>query len=280
VRAWLRRGIVAIAVGLVVVVSLFFVLIHPRKPLATVLLYHSVTDDDSGLEPSIEVDDFRDQMAFLRARGYETVFLKTVIERYLSEGAVPSNWVVLTFDGAYREFYDNAYPILKRHGLKATLFVVVSDVGSEASMSWDELRRVSASGLVEIGSHSYSHVPDECLAPAQEWEEKAVSKALLEEKLGIRVATYAYPYGEFSEEAKRVLRELGYQGAVGTVYRRDEFPRDDVFNIRRVFVSEYSDFPLVFRFMLSGYYVPTRALLLRLLNIKTPRDLECGEVTR
>jgi hypothetical protein len=59
------------------------------------------------------------------------------------------------------------------------------------------------------------------------------------------------------------------------VYRWGEFADDDVFNLRRVYVSKVSAMPGMFRFMLSGYYVPTRALLLRALNVKAPRDAAC-----
>ncbi len=98
---------------------------------------------------------------------------------------------------------------------------------------------------------------------------------MLEAHLGIEIVSYAYPYGAFSERAKRLLQQEGYRGAVGTVYRWGEVEDDDAFNVRRVYVSEYSRFPPMFRFMLSGYYVPTRALILRVLNVKTPRNIGC-----
>lgn len=79
--------------------------------------------------------------------------------------------------------------------------------------------------------------------------------------------------GRTPSERHGLLQALGYRGAVGTVYRRNEFKTDDVFNLRRVYVSQYSAMPLMFRFMLSGYYGPTRALILRGLNIKVPRDV-------
>jgi hypothetical protein len=66
---------------------------------------------------------------------------------------------------------------------------------------------------------------------------------------------------------------LGYRGAVGTVDRRGEFKTHDVFNLRRVYVSHVSALLLMSRFMLAGYYVPTRGLILRALTIKVPRDV-------
>jgi len=273
-----RVLIVATALGLTIVAGVFVVLIHPRKSVATILMYHSVTDGDDEPDPSIGRRLFSRQMAFLSTHGYETVFVKTIVNRRESAQPIPSRWVALAFDGGYEDFYRNVYPVLKRYGLRATLFVIVAAVETEGGVTWVQLREMSRSGLVEIGSHSYRHVADACLSAAQARAEEARAKAVLEDQLGVPVLTYAYPYGAFSERAARMLRELGYRGAAGTVYRRNEFETDDVFNLRRVYVSKYSAIPLMFRFMLSGYYVPTRELILRVLNIKAPRDVDCEGV--
>ena len=272
-----KRAAVAIALGLVIVVAAVAGVIHATKPRATVLMYHSVAEDGaSGTgAPSIGTTAFRRQMNFVATHGYETVFVRDIIARYEAKAPVPAHWLTLTFDGGYGDFYTNAYPVLRDQGLKATLFVIVADVGAEGGLSWDQLREVSASGLVEIGSHSWDHVADECLSPDEARREKARSKTVLETQLGVPVTSYAYPYGAFSERARRLLQETGYRGAAGTVYRSGEFAHDDVFNLRRVYVSESSRFPLMFPFMLSGYYVPARALILRALNVKTPREIGC-----
>jgi len=178
----------------------------------------------------------------------------------------------LTFDDGYDDFYQNVYPVLKKYRFKATCFVTTSSIGSKGKMVWDQLREMTKSGLVEIGSHSCNHIPHEALSTQQAFNEKAMSKDILEKNLGIRILVYSYPFGAFCEEAKKMLQEIGYKGAVGIVYRRDEFKNKDVYNLRRIYVSKISEYPFMFRFMLSGYYVPTRALLLRLLNIKAPRE--------
>jgi peptidoglycan/xylan/chitin deacetylase (PgdA/CDA1 family) len=269
---------VATALGFAVVVA---ALIHSGKPRATVLMYHAVVEEGDGAAgvPSIGRTLFERQMDFIATRGYETVFVKDVVARYEASGPVPAQWLVLTFDGGYPDFYAIVYPVLRRHRFKATLFVIAADVGVEGGLSWEQLREVSARGLVEIGSHSYDHVADECLSLDDAREEKARSKAVLETHLGTRILSYAYPYGAYSERAKRLLQETGYRGAVGTVYRWGEFADDDVFNVRRVHVSEYSRFPPMFRLMLSGYYVPTRSLVLRALNIEAPREIGCPRAT-
>jgi peptidoglycan/xylan/chitin deacetylase (PgdA/CDA1 family) len=269
--------LVATALGFVIAAAALASVIHSGKPRATVLMYHAVAEDGDNATgvPSIEPARFQRQMDFVATHGYETVFVKDVVARYETQARVPADWVALTFDGGYPDFYTNVYPVLRQHRLKATLFVIVADVGVEGGLTWDQLREMSASGLVEIGSHSWDHAADQCLSPQEARREKRASRSVLETKLGVLVVSYAYPYGAFSERARRLLKEEGYRGAVGTVYRWGEFDDDDAFNVRRVYVSGYSRFPLMFRFMLSGYYVPTRSLILRVLNIKTPRNIGC-----
>src|SRR6266852_8118136 len=235
-----RRIMVATALGFVIVAVVVAALIHSGKPRASVLMYHAVVEEGDGAAgvPSIGRTLFERQMDFIATRGYETVFVKDVVARYEANAPVPVHWLALTFDGEYPDFYTNVYPILRRHRLKATLFVIVADLGVEGGLGWDQLREVSASGLVEIGSHSYDHAADECLSLAEAREEKERSKVVLEANLGIKIVSYAYPYGAFSERAKRLLQQEGYRGAVGTVYRWGEVEDDDAFNVRRVYVSE------------------------------------------
>ena len=276
-RARTKRGLAVVLLGLMILTVSLVVLIHSHRPRATVLMYHAVVeDDDDATEPSIGKTLFGPQMEFVAAHGYQTVFVRDVVARLEAKTPVPSRWLALTFDGGFADFYTSAYPVLRRHGLKATLFVIVDAVGAPGGLSWDRLRELHASGLVEIGSHSWDHVADECLSTDDARKEKARSKSVLESHLGVPILTYAYPYGAFSERAKRLLREEGYRGAAGTVYRWGEFADDDVFNLRRVYVSRSSRFPLMFGFMLSGYYVPTRSLVLRVLNVRTPREIGCA----
>jgi peptidoglycan/xylan/chitin deacetylase (PgdA/CDA1 family) len=273
---WTRRVAAGLALGVAMAAMGAFALVHGRRPAATVLLYHSVTDQATW-EPSIPRALFERQMAFIASHGYETVFVRDVVARYETKTPVPSRWLALTFDGGYPDFYATVYPVLRHLALKATLYVIVADVGRPYALTWDQLREMSASGLVTIESHSWDHAADECLSPEEARREKALSKSVLEANLSAPVVTYAYPYGAFTARAKRLLQEEGYRGAVGTVYRRGEFDDgdDDVFNLRRVYVSGVSRLPLMFRFMLSGYYVPARSLLLRVLDIRTPRDIGC-----
>jgi peptidoglycan/xylan/chitin deacetylase (PgdA/CDA1 family) len=249
--------------------------VEPHRPIAKILLYHSMTDGSRHSGPDIGVDLFKRQLEYLRRHGYETVFVKTIIRRHNDHLRVPSRWVALTFDGGYDDFYTRVYPLLKEYRFRATVFRVVSSIGAEGNLTWDQLLEMEGSGLVEIGSHSMEHLPATCISAEEAEKETALSKVLLDAKLKNPVVSYAYPYGAVDARAEALVKKTGYEGAVGIVYRLGEFKLGDVYNLRRIYVGEYSRMPLMFRFMLSGYYVAARGLILRILSIKAPRDVDC-----
>jgi peptidoglycan/xylan/chitin deacetylase (PgdA/CDA1 family) len=254
----------------------FFVLIYPRKTIAPILLYHSISGPGGNAgAPAISKDILARQLEYLKKNGYEPVYLDTVIRTFKNKKKVPANWVVLTFDDGSSDFYTVAYPLLKQYGFKATLFISSGLVGvSDGYVTWDQLRAISADGLVEIGSHSLLHSPLTCLTLEEARKRIEISKLFLEQNLGTEIKVFAYPYGALTCDIREIVEKSGYEGAVGTVYPRGQFRRWDVFNLRRVYVSRASRYLLVFKFMLSGYYVPVRSLALRMFNIHTPRDAE------
>lgn len=268
VRNFIFVGIVLF----VIMLTSFLVFIHPYQPYAKILLYHSVSDqNDNRDSTAISIDLFKRQMDYLSKHNYQPVFLDTIIQRYEEGKKVPAKWVVITFDAWYDDFYHNVYPILKRYNFKATLFVITSSI-EEGGVAWEQLRQMKDSGLVEIGSHSHEHLSAFCSSLSEVNNDIVKSKAVLEKKLRVKSLVYAYPYGALNGQVRELVERAGYKGAVGITYRRGEFKLNDIYNLRRIYVSGDSRFPLVFRFMLSGYYVPIRGLALRLLNIKAPRD--------
>jgi peptidoglycan/xylan/chitin deacetylase (PgdA/CDA1 family) len=214
-------------------------------------------------------------MEYLKRNGYEPVYLDTLIETFKSKKSVPANWIVLTFDDGFKDFYTNVYPVLKRYGFQATLFVAPGVIGKfDNYLSWEELQIISTEGLVEIGSHALMHSPLTCLNVEEARRRILASKSLLEKNLGKKIHVFAYPYGALNSDIRKIVEESGYEGAAGTVYPRGQFKIRDIYNLRRVYVSDVSKYPWVFKFMLSGYYVPVRGFALRMFNISVPRDVK------
>jgi peptidoglycan/xylan/chitin deacetylase (PgdA/CDA1 family) len=191
-----------------------------RLPGLSVLAYHSI--DDSGSYMSIRPQMFREQMEWLRDRGYRAVSMRQCFEPGAARGE-PA--VVLTFDDGLANFAEAAWPVLREMGFSATSYVPTAFIGTEAAwypeyglprmpcMGWDALRAVRGEGA-DVQSHGHSHRDLERLSPDERREELRRSRAVLEEGLGEPVEHLAYPYGGTSAEVRRDVQAAGYRSAV------------------------------------------------------------------
>jgi len=71
-----------------------------------------------------------------------------------------TNSCLLTFDDGYADNFYYAFPILKRFKIKATIFINTSYIGSDPDyLTWDQIKQMYASGLVDFELHSDRHMP-------------------------------------------------------------------------------------------------------------------------
>src|SRR5262249_30978215 len=150
-------------------------------------------------------DRFAQQLRYLRDSGFRTVSLGEWRRAKDTWTPLPGRCVMLTFDDGFRDFASNAWPLLRRYGFDATLFVPTAYVGSanvwHASygespplLTWDQLRTIRGEGVV-IGSHSVTHPMMTALTPNEIVREAARSRTTLERELGAPVTSLAYPHG-------------------------------------------------------------------------------------
>ena len=99
-----------------------------RNPVAQILVYHRVNDEDDPIFPGVPTKIFAQQMEYL-AEHYSVCALTELVQR-LECGDLPANAVTITFDDGYRDNYTKAFPILKRLGLPATIFLVTDAIGT------------------------------------------------------------------------------------------------------------------------------------------------------
>jgi peptidoglycan/xylan/chitin deacetylase (PgdA/CDA1 family) len=92
-----------------------------------VLMYHRVAEAEESpyLHPgliSCRPAEFVSQMEYI-ARRHRPISIDDLLQMRSQQATLPPNAVMLTFDDAYRDFGHHAWPVLKRLGLPATLFV-------------------------------------------------------------------------------------------------------------------------------------------------------------
>ncbi len=197
---------------------------------------------------------FDRQMKYLKDNGYHVITARQLFEFLAYQEAIPKRSVVLTIDDGYRSAYDVAYPILKKYGFTATIFVYTNFVGvSSSAVTWDQLREMKENGF-EIGSHTISHCDLTKPLEGENFQayrkrigkELIRSKAIIDQKLHQDTAFLAYPFGRHNETVRRLAQRAGYQFAVTvtpgenpffadsfTLNRRQVLSRDD-----NVFISK------------------------------------------
>ncbi len=155
-----RRTRVTVLLVILAAGVLAWVLYMRPRYVLPILMYHSVNPvalpaDRLVITPGA----FERQMRFLAERGYRVITVEEAAAFIAQKRSLPKRAVCVTFDDGFKDTYTYAFPILKRYGIRATLFVIVREVGRADRVSWDEVREMSASGSVCIGSHAFGPDP-------------------------------------------------------------------------------------------------------------------------
>jgi len=268
-QRFFRRLALAFIALLLFLFFVFLIFIYPQ-PVPVILMYHSIAPAAAS-NISLSPDAFARQLEYLSKHGYQVVPFSRLVELLREGKVVPPKWVVLTFDDGFADFYDHAYPLILGKRLPVTLFIYAHGVVEADKLSWEKLAKLNPQ-LVEIGAHSLTHRSLIFLNEEARRDEVISSRRLLEDKLHRKVRFFSYPFGAVDQGLIRLVELSGFQAAVGTAYPLGEFSDSGVYLLRRVFVSKVSQYPFVFRFMVSGYFIPLRQLLYRAFNLKVPRD--------
>ena len=194
-----------------------------RTAQVVVLCYHRVEGPVGGAL-SMTAELFEQQMQKLRDRGIAVISMQDFLAWRRNEKSIPPKSALITIDDGYVSAFDVARPILKKHGYPWTCFIYTKFVGSGGkSISWEQLAVLRDEG-VEIGCHTVSHLNlRDTRAKTPEaydaWlrDEVAGSKRLIEKKLAIKCAVFAYPEGRYSPKVLDAVKEAGYEAAF-TVY--------------------------------------------------------------
>lgn len=178
-----------------------------------ILMYHHVGENANWLY--IDPKTFAGQMDYLVGKGYATLTLPEVASG-LASGQLPAKVVVLTFDDGYRDFFTQAYPVLRQHNLKATVFLITQLMEGADYLTWEQAREMAGAGLITLGDHTLDHKSLVSLVEEQIKNEIFSSKRIIEEKTGYSPNVFAYPYGSFSSSAANILGQAGFVAAVTT----------------------------------------------------------------
>lgn len=224
-----------------------------------IIMYHGLMEKENRQnEYMIDPDYFEQDLKYLSAKGYNTVFLSELIEHFENGAPLPENPVIITFDDGYLNNYTYAYPILKKYKAKA----VISPIGLSADdaeneeyrsplwsqCTWEQLKEMSDSGLVEIQNHTYNlhkltgsskgaaAKSGECY---EEYKKRlsidlTTANNRIKEKIGKSPCAFIYPFGSKSESTEEIVRSLGFKAILDCENKMNYISgKEDLFHLHR-----------------------------------------------
>lgn len=205
-----------------------------------VLNYHKI--DNMNISLSVLPEDFERQMKYLRDNNFHAITPQEMYAAIVEGTELPENPVLITFDDGYLDNYTQAYPILKKYGLKATIFVITGlmDRGQPGYFTWGQAAEMEASGLINIESHTVTHRSLTDLSEAEARLELLKSKQDIERRLGKQVDFVAYPTGTYNLYLAGIAKEVGYKGGFTIKYGNVD-RASNVFALERVPIFHTAD---------------------------------------
>ena len=214
-----------------------------------VIMYHSVFDG-TPQDYIITPEQAESDLQWLSSHGYETVSAGQLCDYTNGIGELPEKPVMITLDDGYYNNLSVYLPLLEKYDMCAVVSVVGSytdnaapvdpHVDAYSYLTWQDIRRLSESGRVEIGCHTYDmhslnngrcgckknageSIEDYCRIFS---EDTGLLRTELSVNCGIMPAVFAYPFGAVCRESLPVLRDSGIKMTL-TCYERPNYIKRD-----------------------------------------------------
>lgn len=249
-----------------------------------ILMYHHIdTVGDSNVTISDEL--FQKQLDYLVENGYQTVTFDELTAYTNGDNVeLPEKPVAIVFDDGYESNYIFAYPALKERGLNATICVIGSCVGKNTYkdtgvpmpqyLSGEQMREMSDSGVIAIGSHTYdmhqykplevgiaresvTKLPGESDAEFIKniREDYTINSDLIYACTGKETKIFAYPNGKYSLLSEKIIRSLGAKVTLTTTVGMNTVIKDNpesLYLLKRFNINQTTDIETL-QCYLDGY---------------------------
>lgn len=221
------------------IIAIFWAFATSKNSVA-VLNYHQINDKDENAL-TVKTADFDEQMRYLKENGYNTITPEEMLTAFKNGTPLPEKTVVITFDDGYLDNYENAYPILKKYDLKATIFVITDYVSLYPNyITWDMAKEMQNSGVMNLESHTMDHLNLLKTDKSEARLQLSGSKRWLEAHLKKPVKFLAYPEGDYNAEIIAMVKDLGYEGAF-TVFYKLTSKEENPYELSRVPIFGYEN---------------------------------------
>lgn len=206
-----------------------------KFPIVTYHYVEYVADPADFIRKSLDVNPalFERQLKQLSQADYHSYFVRDIPDIFDGKISYDPKSIILTFDDGYEDFYTGAFPLLKKYQMKATIYIIVDKIGKTGYLTKAQIKELLASNLVEVGSHTLDHVYLKQAAAKTASKQILESKKQLEELFGIKIFSFAYPYGAFNQATVDLVKEAGYSAAVSVISGTMQSP-DNQFFLSRI----------------------------------------------
>jgi len=185
----------------------------PNAVKVPILLYHHIAVSPVGSRYYVPPDKFEDEIRLLHDWGYAAITTSDLVRAITKGAALPPRPVLITFDDGNEDNYTTAFPIMQKYGFTGVLYIVVQYMNLPNYLTAAQIQEMAAAGW-EVGSHSETHRNLPTSPDAMRYE-IVQSRKDLENRLGVPVLTFAYPFGAEDGAAGDYTHFAGYIAAMG-----------------------------------------------------------------
>ena len=235
-----------------------------------ILRYHRVSDELRDYV-TVGVDQFDEQIAHLKAH-YSIVSLRDILDG--APKTPGKNQVTITFDDGYLGNYENAFPILAKHGVSATFFISTDHITEQKpfahdldklghglpNMSWDQIREMHRAGM-DFGSHTANHVDLGKTDDVTTWRELTRSDQAIKTELGLSDNLFAFPFGRpqnLTSANHALIKKAGYACCCSARGGLNQQGALDPFDIKRISINYGFSLPALTAYMAGWVARPPR----------------------
>ena len=250
------KRLLGIILGVLLIGIGVFIFWMPRYHVVPILMYHHVdySQHVESLQSAnvVEPDRFEWHMKYLKDHHFHVISVDDLVQGLKGKKRLPPKAVAITLDDGYEDNYTHAYPILKKYGYPAMIFLPSDLMNTTGFLTWDQIKEMVANNI-DMGSHTRTHVylPDTIIG-GKAWDEIFMSKKILEDHLAVPIKYFCYPSGGFSEEIQVMVAQAGYEAAFTTNRGASRFNKD-LFALKRLRLNTEDQLYSLWA-KLSGYY--------------------------